>query len=88
MNFHESFHWLDENHEWAISQLTVGVYESPKEGIYLETGSLEKGSAHPTHDLDLDVDADTFEEGIVKLAELVRKHYGERTDIFGEPTNE
>lgn len=32
---------------------------------------------HPTHDFDLDCGGDTFEEAILKLANLVVEHYGD-----------
>ena len=46
--------------------------------VWLECGKWYKdkqGSGY-THDIDLDCGADTFEEAIIKLGKLVRKHYG------------
>ena len=49
--------------------------------IWLEHGPYEKipdlnNEEQPSHDRKLDCGADTFEEAIIKLAELVKKHYG------------
>ena len=37
-----------------------------------------------SHDYELDCGGDTFEEAIIKYAALVRKHYGNRTNFYGE----
>lgn len=42
--------------------------------VWLECGPYEEG--HLVHDLDLDCGADTFEEAIIELADLVYDHYG------------
>lgn len=50
---------------------------------WIEAGPMEKQgklSWVHVHDIDLDCGADTFEEAIIKLAKLVRKHYGEKSD--------
>lgn len=43
--------------------------------VWLEHGSYDDNYQH-THDFNLDCGAPTFEEAIIKLAELVKVHYG------------
>jgi hypothetical protein len=51
--------------------------------VWLECGPYEfigeTNAYENTHDTDLDTGADTFEQAIIKLAELVHKHYGPYT---------
>ena len=50
--------------------------------IWLECGPMEKikilgnNKFLPSHDIELDCGASTFEEAIIKLAKLIKKHYG------------
>ena len=43
--------------------------------VWLEFGFPEKGTNYPTHDVRLDCGAETFEQAIVILANLVKKYY-------------
>ena len=47
--------------------------------IWLECGELEKlpHGWFGSHDVDLDCGGETFEEAIIKLSKLVKKHYGD-----------
>lgn len=44
----------------------------------MECGPVEVDNGHvvPTHDMALDCGAPTFEEAVIKLANLVQKEYG------------
>lgn len=42
--------------------------------VWLECGTYDKDTK--IHDIRLDCGANTFEEAIIQLAELVKKHYG------------
>ena len=49
--------------------------ENTKTVVWLECGTNDD------HDLDLDCGGDTFEEAIIELAELVRKKFGDYSDL-------
>lgn len=55
--------------------------KNTKVQIWLEHGPYEyiksMMSNTPTHDIDLDCGADTFEEAIIEMAKLVKKKYGD-----------
>lgn len=58
--------------------------KNTKVQVWLEHGPYDKEWGDCTHDLYLDCGADTFEEAIIKLAELVKKYYtddGERREM-------
>ena len=52
--------------------------KNTKVQVWLEHGPYEEIWGSCTHDIDLDCGGDTFEEAIIKLATLVKKHY---TDV-------
>jgi len=96
---YEAFWWLNDNHErWPIRSLDVDMAKvNPKTGridddeakntrvdYWLEGGPFGKKHEAYMHDPNLDCGGETFEEAIVKYAELVKKHYGNRSDIYGE----
>lgn len=47
--------------------------KNTKVEVWLETGLWDEELMMPTHDIDLDVGAETFEEAIIKLAQKVKK---------------
>lgn len=49
--------------------------------VWLECGDFSE-EGYATHEIALDCGADTFEEAIVKLANLVAKHYGTYTESY------
>ena len=51
--------------------------KNTKVQVWLETGPyiIEDNKGYCTHDIELDCSGDTFEEAIIKLAELVKKYY-------------
>ena len=49
--------------------------KNTKVQIWLEHGPYEHYHNDTTHDIDLDCGGDTFEEAIIKMAELVKKYY-------------
>ena len=49
--------------------------KNTKVRIWLECGGCDDEYGGFVHDIDLDCDGDTFEEAIVELAKLVKKHY-------------
>lgn len=49
--------------------------KNTKVEVWLEHGPYDEAWEGCTHDIDLDCGGDTFEEAIIKLAELVKKHY-------------
>lgn len=51
--------------------------KNTKVQVWLEHGPYDKEWGGCTHDIDLDCGGDTFEEAIIKLAELVKNKYGE-----------
>lgn len=56
--------------------------KNTKVQIWLEHGPHEKIKSFmdqnvPTHDIDLDCGADTFESAIIELAKLIKKKYGD-----------
>ena len=50
--------------------------KNTKVQVWLEHGPYDKEWGGCTHDIDLDCGGDTFEEAIIKLAELVKSKYG------------
>ena len=54
--------------------LEAGPWIDPSEAGYPEDWTETEAASH---DLNLDCGGDTFEEAIIKMAELVKKHYGE-----------
>lgn len=58
--------------------------------IWLETGPYEETEDFRgyTHDIDLDTGGATFEEAIVRLANLVYEKYGSNPEGYGEMTEE
>jgi hypothetical protein len=52
-----------------------------KTEVWLEFGppwfDEESGKWYSSHDIELDCGGDTFEEAIIELARLVKKHYGD-----------
>lgn len=50
--------------------------KNTKVQIWLEHGPYDNEWGACTHDLDLDCGGNTFEEAIIKLAELVKNKYG------------
>lgn len=51
--------------------------KNTKVQIWLEHGSYDTEWGGCTHDIDLDCGADTFEEAIIKLAQLVKEKYND-----------
>lgn len=51
--------------------------KNTKVQVWLECGPWDNEDNMPSHDIELDCYGDTFEEAILELAKLVRKHYGE-----------
>ena len=51
--------------------------KNTKVQVWLEHGPYDKEWGGCTHDIDLDCGGDTFEEAIIKLAELVKGKYGD-----------
>ena len=55
--------------------------KNTKVQIWLEHGPYEEVKSMmaniPTHDIDLDCGADTFESAIIELARLIKKKYGD-----------
>ena len=49
--------------------------KNTKVEIWLEHGHYDADWGACVHNLDLDCGGDTFEEAIIKLAELVKRHY-------------
>lgn len=65
-----------------INAINFDVSKNTKVQIWLEHGPYDKEWGGCTHDLDLDCGGDTFEDAIIKLAELVKNKYGdERWEI-------
>lgn len=64
--------------------------ENTKVQVWLECGPYVKEDDFEgyTHDINLDCGADTFEEAIIELANLVKKHYGENPEGYGEISDE
>ena len=60
-----------------INAINPDTSKNTKVQIWLEHGPYDKEWGGCTHDLDLDCGGDTFEEAIIKLAELVKAKYGE-----------
>jgi len=54
--------------------LEVGPWVDPSEAGYPEDWTAPEMASH---DFNLDCGGDTFEEAIIKMAELVKKHYGD-----------
>lgn len=54
--------------------LEAGPWIDPSEAGYPEDWAETEVASH---DINLDCGGDTFEEAIIKMAELVKKHYGE-----------
>lgn len=56
--------------------------QNTKIEIWLECGEYQYDKSRkeylPCHDIRLDCGGDTFEEAIIKLANLVKKHYGDK----------
>lgn len=100
--FYKAWWWLNENHFWALRNLDIDVVKvHPKLkrivdddskntliNYWLETGSFTKPDMGTWHDLDLDCGGDTFEEAIINLAKLVKKHYGKESDEYGQPAKD
>lgn len=57
--------------------IDVDTNKNTKVQIWLEHGPYDAEWGGCTHDIDLDCGGDTFEEAIIKLAELVKNKYGE-----------
>jgi hypothetical protein len=81
--------WLVENHEWAVDHLIIEIMKPKKKIEYwLEGGPMVKDKLFGnvwSHDIRLDCGADTFEEAVIKYANLVKKYYGEESDmIYGK----
>lgn len=49
--------------------------KNTKVQVWLEHGPFDKEWGACTHDIDLDCGGDSFEEAIIKLAELVKEKY-------------
>lgn len=52
--------------------------KNTKVEIWLEHGPYDAEWGGCAHDIDLDCDADTFEEVIIKLAQLVKEKYSDK----------
>ena len=52
--------------------------KNTKVEIWLEHGPYDAEWGGCTHDIDLDCGGDTFEEAIIKLAQLVKEKYGDK----------
>jgi len=65
-----------------INPLTGEIDEDPRLNtgiqVWLECGAWESdlGFGVPSHDIDLDCGAPTFEEALIELAKLVKTKYG------------
>lgn len=95
---YEAYWWLNDNHPWTIRNLSIEMMKvNPKDSrvsnnerkntridYWLESGAFSKKDNCWFHDHDLDCGGKSFEEAIVKLSKLVKKHYGKRTNIYGK----
>lgn len=71
----------------VVDPVTLRIEDEPERNtlpqVWLECGPyvrvyhMQMGSFMPSHDIDLDCGANTFEEAIIKLAELVQAKYGD-----------
>lgn len=55
------------------------LYLNTKTEVWLEFGGWNEENSSAYHDYDLDCGGDTFEEAIIKLANLVNEYYDETT---------
>ena len=92
MDFYEAYHYLD-NHIIFQGNFTKCLYievvkvnpltkevdddktKNTLTNIWIECGPYKE--QYETHDISLDCGGDTFEEAIIKLANLVKDSYGE-----------
>lgn len=80
---HKIFNYRFENDLWLdvvkVNPDTQAIdYDKTKNTkieIWLEHGHYDSDWGACVHNIDLDCGGDTFEEAIVKLAELVKRHY-------------
>lgn len=83
LNTHKAFNGLFEKGLYVAvvkinpdtNEIDDDVTKNTKIQIWLEHGAYVEPYGL-THDIDLDCGADTFEEAIIELAKLVKKHYG------------
>lgn len=97
-NFYDAFNFLNEHPafkgKFQVGCLDIAVVKVNPEtkaiddnedlnteiNVWLECGAVENG--YYTHDINLDCGADTFENAIIKLAQLVLKEYGDYEDRY------
>jgi len=94
---YEAFHWLNDNHAWAIRSLDVWMSkvnpttgertekeeENTEHEYWLEGGPFDDEDQCFTNDVELDCGGDTFEEAIIKYAKRVKEIYGEKSELNG-----
>lgn len=95
------FHWLDDNHSWALPGLSVYMAKVNPETrkseddenkntlveYWFEGGPYSKDNSIGgcwSHDIRLDCGGTTYEEALVKYANLIKKHYGEESGFYCE----
>lgn len=82
---HKMFNGLFSNGLWVevvrvnpdTNSIDDDNTKNTKVQIWLEHGPFEYYHNDTTHDIDLDCGGDTFEEAIIKMAELVKKYYND-----------
>lgn len=80
---HKMFNGLFMNELWIdvvkvnpkTNAIDDDASKNTKVRFWLEHGGYDKECGSTTHDYDLDCGGDTFEEAIINLAKLVKKHY-------------
>lgn len=89
LNEHKMFRHLFENGLYTMvvkvnpetNEIDDDLSKNTKVQVWLEHGPWEKSAdaifPQHTHDWDLDCGGDTFEEAIIELANLVKKHYND-----------
>lgn len=77
--FQERFHECLDIEVVKVNPKTKSIDDDSSKNtetaVWLECGQYSKYSAY--HDINLDCGGRTFEEAIIKLANLVQKHYGD-----------
>lgn len=72
-----------------VCPITKHIEDNPKNNtltqVWLESGAWDYEHAQCTHDYKLDCGGDTFEEAIIKLSKLVKKHYGKKKNKAKRP---
>jgi hypothetical protein len=82
---HKMFNGLFNNGLWidvvkvnpATSAIDDDTTKNTKVQVWLEHGPYEPYHNDTTHDIYLDCSGDTFEDAVIKLAELVKYYYND-----------